>query len=527
MPRHVHGMTQPGEAINGEPLSRRLHVADAAGETIAVATLNVADGKLSVQLHGEERAKELAPHLEALKFRRDDGQVAEDGEPSNGVDIARFESAVRQLSEALAAVGYMVTPLPVGDVQLNSILDIRSGRAFTTCSPLTPLAKDAPDIAQKLNAAIAGMPARFCREVVSEITTPLVSGDHIGAATALCEAANAGRLAFANASVLEAARRIDVAALSRETEKQVRLIRAGLGALLQKYSVTEEDTNALLARDDLDLEERSNLQIDQGIILLERGAKQAAITLWRKVAKDSATPPGVRAWAWRNLSFSLAPGCKEAIQPARASADAFLEAGEKREAVGSLLQLFAILEHHDRRAAAQELDSLHGLINAPDLWGRVEQAALHHALGNRFAAMRQHERALAEAKAAIMLRRGMAGAEEELISSLHLAAMEAQALKLPPEAEAFQAEAEALTSSTGSLHFQIATRIKKMLRSFSKAHVQLLRMGAEKVQLVALGRIEGQDKPGAVIEALGGLVKFEGCLFGPILPLLDMIHTGL
>lgn len=121
-----------------------------------------------------------------------------------------------------------------------------------------------------------------------------------------------------------------------------------------------------------------------------------------------------------------------------------------------------------------ELDSLLELANGPDLWGRFERAALHHALGNRFEGLRQHARALAEAEQAIALRRDMQGAKDELISSLHLAALAAKSLGEVETAEVYRLEAEELTRDVGSKHFQLAERISAMLSKFDSASAATL-----------------------------------------------------
>jgi tetratricopeptide (TPR) repeat protein len=445
-----------------EPLSHRLAVTDQAGSLLATVTLLVdATDNINIELAGDG-AEGIAPLVETLRERT--ATVAAPSERS-----IRLSALAAMFAEILRGKGYAVSDLPSGDIQITSNLDLRTGRTFSTMSQLNPFAGDAPDIRPALAAAIQAVPARFRDDALDRITLPLNAGNHAGAAAALLAVQQDGLLAFADSAILDAALRIQLDGLSAGDVKSIRWIRAALADKLKRSEHAEADVQALLDATDLTLQERANLELCMGIALRKRGAIGAAMGYWRRVAMNGDLDAGTRAWAWRNLSKSLPPAGTEAIQAARASADAFLEAGEKRDAIGSLLALCDILEHHDPAQAVVELDSLLELVNAPGLWGQLERAALHHALGNRFQGMRQHRRALAEAEAAIAARRDLYGAEDELISSLHLATFAAEHLGETEKAASYTAEANELTRAHGSKHFQLAGRIAQMLSDFDPA----------------------------------------------------------
>ena len=91
---------------------------------------------------------------------------------------------------------------------------------------------------------------------------------------------------------------------------------------------------------------------------------------------------------------------------------------------------------------------------------RIEElrAALRHARGNRLSALGNHKEALEEARQAVALRRGLIGAERELISSLYLVEQELKRLGQVEEAKVFASEAELLTEKVDDPHFRLAYR---------------------------------------------------------------------
>lgn len=298
--------------------------------------------RVDLKIQGREEAKALTPLVEKLRESR--AGLDTDVEPG-----ARVAATAALFTKILRDAGYVVIDLPNGDVEVTAVLDLRTGRAISTQIPLHPFATGSPDLAKVMVDAMREMPANFSRELVARISERLDSEDHHGAAAALKQAREDGLLAFADATVLDAALHIQVQGFASIDEKGTRMIRGALAAKLGSNERAEADMRALLDRGDLTSDERANIEVSLGVVLRERGAAQAAISLWRRVATNVDLPAGVRAWAWRNMSLALPPSGTEALRAARASADAFLEDGEKREAVTSLLGLCDILEHHDPR----------------------------------------------------------------------------------------------------------------------------------------------------------------------------------
>src|ERR1700722_7907595 len=75
------------------------------------------------------------------------------------------------------------------------------------------------------------------------------------------------------------------------------------------------------------------------------------------------------------------------------------------------------------------------------------------SLGENFHPIPLHQDALAAAQEAIRLRDGVLGVEEQLISSLHLAAFEARAAGDAEAAEVYEARAKNLETEIGRAYF--------------------------------------------------------------------------
>jgi tetratricopeptide (TPR) repeat protein len=156
----------------------------------------------------------------------------------------------------------------------------------------------------------------------------------------------------------------------------------------------------------------------------------------------------------------------EARQAARFSVDAFLEAGDKIEAATSLMQLSRLLEHESPHAALEQLDAMLKIVDQHGLIGSELRAALHHARGNRLLELHAWDAAMEEGDRAVALRRGVLGAEDKLISSLHLALIAAKNAGHISHSEALDQEARGLEKSNSATYFELARRVASLFEAF-------------------------------------------------------------
>jgi tetratricopeptide (TPR) repeat protein len=86
---------------------------------------------------------------------------------------------------------------------------------------------------------------------------------------------------------------------------------------------------------------------------------------------------------------------------------------------------------------------------------------------------------LGDACEAVGLQRGLLGGEEFLVSSLHLAAMEARHVGDLVAADAFEKEAEVLTEELKLPHFQLADRVSHLADNYDSTDAKDLLSAAE------------------------------------------------
>jgi tetratricopeptide (TPR) repeat protein len=156
-----------------------------------------------------------------------------------------------------------------------------------------------------------------------------------------------------------------------------------------------------------------------------------------------------------------------------------LEAGKKQEAGKSLMHLANLLIEVDPAEAVTRLNEMIGLLDTEGLLDRHVRAAALHSRSNRFARLRKHEDAFRDACEAVKLRRGLLGADEAFVSSLHLAAIEARCIGEQAAADAFEEEAEKLTEELKLLHFQLAHRVSRLADEFDSMEAMDLLAEAE------------------------------------------------
>ena len=132
------------------------------------------------------------------------------------------------------------------------------------------------------------------------------------------------------------------------------------------------------------------------------------------------------------------------------------------------MHLSHLLEHESPAKAIEQLDATLQIVTQSGLLGNELRAAIQHAKGNRYLALRSYDPGLAAALEAVQLRRGVAGAEPELISSLHLAVMMANGLDDNDQAAELEREAEALEAQTQSARFKVARRVQGLFERFDQ-----------------------------------------------------------
>lgn len=394
-----------------------------------------------------------------------------------------------QLIGFLGQAGFFVEKLPAGDFQLEFQYDQKCGRIVASQRPLhefaTPNSALTRDIISSLSRTFRNI-SNDLNDLAEEINHGLFSGAIDEAVASIRSAYEGGKFGFAShPKLLDALVKIDVTSLSPADRKMVRDLRIVLAENLKKYDIAGSDAEALLAEEDgvaLSGEQKSNLQIFLGLASMKRGNKETALMIWRSVLENPATlHPGARAWVWRNISLALPSDDPESLRATQYAADAFLEAGNRHEACQSLMQLAKWLMGEDPTEAIKKIDEILSLLDREGLGDKNLRSAALHTRANRLSQLGKHSEALANAREAADLRRGVIGTEAEFVSSLYLASIEANLSELTDEAATLKSEADRLSNEIDAPRFRLGRRIENLFGSFDSSQADELIREAQSV----------------------------------------------
>jgi tetratricopeptide (TPR) repeat protein len=384
------------------------------------------------------------------------------------------------LAEKFRQARYEVETLPPGDYQLNLQLDLTSGEVIGTQQAMHPLAAPDNPLARNIVEAIAKGFRQAGDDLAEKITGFLASGGQDAAVEAVKDGRQTGVFAFPpSAKLLDALMAINVAGLASEDRRFIRELRMAIAHRLNRFDVAGAEGQAFLAEFEATLtkEQRTDLQMLFGLSALVKGNRETALLIWREVLREPTDLSAEqRAWAWRNISKTLGIRDPEGLRASKHSADAFLEAGKKEEAGKDLMALANGQLFVEPNEAIKTIGAILAFLDEKELRGRHLRAAALHIRAHRLMDLGRHQEALQDAREAVNLRRGLVGLENEFVSSLHLAALEAHRIGADDEAKVFEVEADRVTDELNLPHFQLAKRFVALGQAFdAQAAADLVR----------------------------------------------------
>jgi tetratricopeptide (TPR) repeat protein len=374
------------------------------------------------------------------------------------------------LAEKFRQAGYEVEVLPSGDYMLNLQFDLTSGEVIGTQEAMHPLATADNPLARNIVGAIAKGFRQPGIDLAEKIAGDLANRDQDAAVFVVREAWQSGIFTFPpSVELLDALMKIDVVALSSVDRRFIRELRMAIAHRLNRFDVAGAEGKAFLDEFEATLtrDQKTDLQMLFGLAAMVEGNRETALLIWREVLRETADLSAEqRAWAWRNISKALGIKDPEGLRACKHSADAFLEAGKKEEAGKSLMALANGQLFVEPNEAIKTIGEILALLDEKELRGRHLRAAALHTRAHRLMDLGRHQEALRDAREAVTLRRGLVGLENEFVSSLHLAALEAHRMRADDEAKTLEAEAEKVTNELDLPHFQLAKRLAVLGQAF-------------------------------------------------------------
>lgn len=438
-----------------------------------------------IEIHGEgPKVIEIRQLIEAHSVP--EGSVPTEAEAVAGLQLKRWED----LLGVLRANGFEVGPLPESDHRFTMSFDLSSGRMLSSVDAMHEFAGANDVMAKGFADAITKVFAEPAATLARQIEESLSQGNANRAVRAIRDARDKGTLAFPpSPALLKAVTAIDVASLNNGDRRLVRDARLFISGSLGAWDVTGKEADALLAedKDTLTADQIVDLRLASATGALKRGHTESGLLVIRELLRaEGGLPAEKRGWCWRNISLALEPSDAEGRIAARQSADAFLQAGEKKEAAKSLVRLADCLVFGQPEDAIRALDEMSALAAEEGLDERDLGSAARHIRAIRLAELGRHPEAFDDAMSAVELRRGILGMETQLANSLYLASMEAEHLGQPEEAQKLALEADALSQSNPDPQHRFAVEVGTLFGSFDKAKAEDLAKRAEASRAVEI-----------------------------------------
>ncbi len=437
-----------------------------------------------IQIQGDSpESAEIKRQIEALPSLRDN--VPLDPETVSDVQLDRWS----ELLDVLRSKGYGIEILPESDHRVNFSLDLTSGRSLSSIDSLHQFAPPNEVLARDISAAIAKALAKPAEDLAQQINEAVAQNDPTGAVSAIKSAKDNGTLQISlSPEVLRALSAVEVDGLNPEDRRTLLEVRAAIASHFKSWKIAGEDADALLFefRSIMTPEVISAFRLASATSALHRGHKESGLLVFKELLNsERILPADQRAWCWRNISLALEPDDPDARDAARQSADAFLQAGDKKEAARSLVRLSDCLAFAKPEDAIQALEEMFALAAKEGLEDRDLGSGAKHLRALRLAELGRHAEALDDARAAVELRRGIGGLETQLANSLHLASREARKVGLGEEADKWETEADALAESNPDPHHGLATEVIALLAQFDREKANDLSKRAK-----AIGAVE-------------------------------------
>ncbi|SDO52403.1 hypothetical protein SAMN05216360_12548 [Methylobacterium phyllostachyos] len=380
---------------------------------------------------------------------------------------------------ALQQRGLVAEQIANADFTIEATIDFSTGQIFARHKELHSFTKPPPEA---INLA-SNFRTNFL-EVLSKhgkikdtITEQAAAGNHTEAARlGLSNEAHHAIMFGHSKDILDALVAIDVEAVDPALKKDLLLFLAALASKESRYDIAGPVSEDLLDGDfELEPEIRKSLKNGAAVAALHKGEKEYAISVWKELLADpTGLEAGERGWIWRNLSMAHDEGSVFAIQAAENSIDAFLEAGHKNDALQSIARLSDLQERSSPRDAINQYDRMMEIISQRGAFVDEIKANVLHRKARKLIDMTMSREALPIAQEAVELRRGIAGAEEHMIASLHLASIAATNFDEEDLAIELRNEAADLAKSIKSVHFDFAERVSALMRNFNAADAAAL-----------------------------------------------------
>ncbi|MFV5374273.1 tetratricopeptide repeat protein [Acinetobacter calcoaceticus] len=296
---------------------------------------------------------------------------------------------------------------------------------------------EALDIARKIHNSLQELPSKIVHDTLEQTTKKIEEGLHAEAIELLIQ--NSFFIfKLKDKRILEVIELIDNTNLDKEIRKSHLLLCLGYASFIGELKKVIKYIQFLESdfSDDLDNSHLESFILERARYAKEEGKRNLAVIQYQELLKRENVRPINSAIAYQGLA-DLATSNEDSIRYCRLSADKFLEAGEKKDAISNLLLLSKLKAKESPTSALEILETCLKLADADDLIERHGKAHLLQDKATYLYKLGKKTEALKTIEGAFVLDEGIFGAEINLHASYRMAAQYALELGIQDKAKKY------------------------------------------------------------------------------------------
>jgi tetratricopeptide (TPR) repeat protein len=383
-----------------------------------------------------------------------------------------------QTKECIVAQGFGIEEIPNSDHALNFTVDMKTGRAVAQTTALQRIAGDSEELSANLMRTLQGAFQNPILDCVREVRDAVSKDDHTAAARILRDYNEKGAFGLhLTETLLDTLLAVRVEVLDTEDRQYVRKLRVAVAEAVRQFDVAGAESTALLKEspNELGPELIFSLRMMIGIAEAREGRPETAMAIWREqLSSEGAVSPATRGWLYRNMSMTIPATDPDAGRYAKLSADAFLEAGLKSDAVGSMMRAVDCQIFEEPQKAISLLTEVIEWFEPAELSQQDKRAYLLQFRAKRFLQLRQYRQARDDAEEAIRLRESHLGQESARIGSYHIAAIASDGIGDKDTAKRYRQLAVAKTQASAAPRYLLADKVVELFQSYDAAAAQAI-----------------------------------------------------
>ncbi|MEZ8584209.1 hypothetical protein AB6C83_06130 [Vibrio cyclitrophicus] len=333
---------------------------------------------------------------------------------------------------------------------------------------------EALEIGRKIHDSIQGIPEKIAHETLEDARTKIIAGEHAETLTLILE--NAFFIfRLKDKLVLDIIESIDNTILDEGARKEHLLLSLAYASHIGELQEVIKYIELLEGEfsDSLDDRYIDGFTLEKARFAKEEGKRNLAVIYYRELSSKENASPRDTAVAYQGLA-DLSNNDEDSAHYSRLSADKFLEAGLKKDAIVNLLLLSKLQAKENPAQALETLETCLKLASSDDLFDRHGKANLLQDKATYLDKLGKKEKALETLEDAFELDEGVFGAEVNLHTSYLVASRYAADLGLEDKSHNYAQKATALASTIDEELFILQTKVSNYYEENDRLNKVLL-----------------------------------------------------